>query len=336
MIRSRRLWVRWSTHAPRNRPSRLGSQISAVRTLTCTGVAVSRVTAISGRASSLTRSPNEEIVSPAQKVRNRRSRCRAGGGTAPVALTVPAAVTTWPVVSPGSPGRGVVAGLGQEVAQHPDDPRAVRGRRLLAPHVRSDQLFDRLLQLPQLVGGGHEPGVGDAGQRAPLGVQSGLLAQQPLLRRVGDTGEHLAAQLLAGGLPLDTVGRGETEAPGCGLPPAFPLAGGALPVGDQTERREVPQVPADHRGGGPDVRREPGRRGRAVPLKVFEDRQPHRVGQRPQRLRLGDLEIPVRILERHVSKVVSQIVAGNPCRPERPGDQAMPSRANGSTSSRSS
>src|SRR2546430_14249373 len=44
-------------------------------------------------------------------------------------------------------------------------------------------------------------------------------------------------------------------------------------------------------------------------LQPVQDPQPHRMRQRPQRLRIGDLQVAVAVLERHVSKVPSQVWA---------------------------
>lgn len=60
--RSRFLLRWWSTHAPTTSERRLGAQIAAVSTPTSTGLAYRVVTAMSGRASSETRSPSCETV----------------------------------------------------------------------------------------------------------------------------------------------------------------------------------------------------------------------------------------------------------------------------------
>ena len=55
-------------------------------------------------------------------------------------------------------------------------------------------------------------------------------------------------------LALCVVGHGEPEAPGSCLPPPLSLTRRALPVGDEPEGSEVPQVPADDRRRGTNVR----------------------------------------------------------------------------------
>ena len=57
--------------------------------------------------------------------------------------------------------------------------------------------------------------------------------------------------------------------------------------------------------------------GRAVLLQVAERSEPDRMRQRTHRLRIGDLEIAVRISERHVSRVISQISPRQPLSPVR-------------------
>lgn len=74
----RRLRARRSTHAPTKTPSRLGAQTRAVSQATWLAEAPRVLTAISGRASSVIRSPNWETVSPAQKRVNRRFRHNDG------------------------------------------------------------------------------------------------------------------------------------------------------------------------------------------------------------------------------------------------------------------
>src|SRR6266536_3687584 len=334
---SRRLWVRRSTQAPTNSAPRFGSQTAAVSTPTWTADAPSMVTAINGPASSVTRSPNWDTVSPIHSARKRRFRHSDGTGAGissvvPVMRSPPAAggerrsAATEPdgrlQGGPGAhdprerserqPTRSFrvllrVGRLGQRVPQEAYPPCTL-GRVLLGtPHERGDQLLDVLLELPQLVLGEQDPGVAHPGQHPPLRLQPRLVPQQPLLRQVAVLREHLRLEGPGRVLPLGVGRHVEPEAPGRGLPPPVPLAGGPLPVLDQLEAGQVAKVPAHHRGRRPDVRGELGGGGRAEALQPAEDGQPYRVGQRPQRLRVGDLVVAERILERHVSRLVSQV-----------------------------
>src|SRR4029079_5691654 len=57
--------------------------------------------------------------------------------------------------------------------------------------------------------------------------------------------------------------------------------------------------------------------GRAVLLQVAEGSEPDRMRQRTHRLRIGDLEIAVRISERHVARVSCQSSCRHPLSPVR-------------------
>ena len=58
---SRRLRAWWSTHVPTSSDKRLGAHTAAVSSPTVEGPACREVTAMSGSASSVMRSPNWEI-----------------------------------------------------------------------------------------------------------------------------------------------------------------------------------------------------------------------------------------------------------------------------------
>ena len=117
---------------------------------------------------------------------------------------------------------------------------------------------------------------------------------------------HGGPQEVAGGPALVVVRHLEPETARDRLPVALAPVG-ALVIGDEPELREVAQVPAGHRRRGADVRRQLRRGRRSVALEMAEDRQPDRVAERPHGLRVGDLEVAHRILERHVSRVISHI-----------------------------
>ena len=63
---SRRLRTWWSTQVPTNSESRFGAQTAAVSRPTVGALACRAVTAMSGSASSVIRSPNCEMPCPAQ------------------------------------------------------------------------------------------------------------------------------------------------------------------------------------------------------------------------------------------------------------------------------
>ena len=171
-------------------------------------------------------------------------------------------------------------------------PRERRGV-VLAQHVRREQVLDRRLEGEQLLARDEHPRARPAGDLEPLAGQDGLDVAVPV---ADDVALGHLDRLREQAPGLDRTGRParEAEAAAHRLPPPLAPAPARRGVADEAVLREVAQVPAGDRRGGPDGGGQARRGARAVALQLAEDAHAHRVGEGPHARRV-QLDVAVRV-----------------------------------------